>query len=94
MSHRPISELKRLKFAQPADLPVQQAVMVTNLKTAKALRGPGGGCAQHHGWCCFWRYMKARPRGARSVAAKLLTKDEARRIAANAAKLPELVLRC
>ena len=34
--------------------------MVTNLKTAKALRGPGGGCAQHHGWCCFWRYMKAR----------------------------------
>jgi len=37
MSHRPISELKRLKFAQPADLPVQQAVMVTNLKTAKAL---------------------------------------------------------
>ena len=60
VSHRPISELKRLKFAQPADLPVQQAVMVTNLKTAKALRGPGGGCAQHHGWCCFWRYMKAR----------------------------------
>ena len=37
VSHRPISELKRLKFAQPADLPVQQAVMVTNLKTAKAL---------------------------------------------------------
>ena len=37
MSHHPISELKRLKFAQPADLPVQQAVMVTNLKTAKAL---------------------------------------------------------
>jgi len=38
VSHRPISEHKRLKFAQPADLPVQQAVMVTNLKTAKALR--------------------------------------------------------
>jgi len=37
VSHHPISELKRLKFAQPADLPVQQAVMVTNLKTAKAL---------------------------------------------------------
>jgi len=37
VNHRPISELKRLKFAQPADLPVQQAVMVTNLKTAKAL---------------------------------------------------------
>ena len=36
VSHRPISELKRLKFAQPADLPVQQAVMVTNLKTAEA----------------------------------------------------------
>jgi len=36
VSHRPISELKRLKFAQPADLPIQQAVMVTNLKTAKA----------------------------------------------------------
>jgi hypothetical protein len=36
VSHRPISELKRLEFAQPADLPVQQAVMVTNLKTAKA----------------------------------------------------------
>ena len=32
VSHRPISELKRL-----ADLPIQQAVMVTNLKTAKAL---------------------------------------------------------
>jgi len=26
----------------------------------KALRGPGGGCAQHHEWCCFWRCMKAR----------------------------------
>ena len=37
VGHRPISELKRLKFAQPADLPVQQAVMVANLKTAKAL---------------------------------------------------------
>ena len=37
VSHRPISEHKRLKFAQPADLPVQQAVMVTKLKTAKAL---------------------------------------------------------
>jgi hypothetical protein len=36
VSHHPISELKRLKFALPADLPVQQAVMVTNLKTAKA----------------------------------------------------------
>src|SRR6516162_6918133 len=35
VSHRPISELKRLKFAQPADLPVQQAVMVTNLKSAR-----------------------------------------------------------
>ena len=32
MGQRPISELKRL-----ADLPIQQAVMVTNLKTAKAL---------------------------------------------------------
>ena len=37
VSYRPISELKRLKFAQPADLRIQQAVMVTNLKTAKAL---------------------------------------------------------
>jgi len=37
VSHRPISQLKRLKFAQPADLTVQQAVMVTNLKTAQAL---------------------------------------------------------
>ena len=26
----------------------------------KALRGPGGGCAQHHGWCGFWWCMKAR----------------------------------
>ena len=32
VGQRPISELKRL-----ADLPIQQAVMVTNLKTAKAL---------------------------------------------------------
>jgi hypothetical protein len=37
LSHRPISEFKRLKFAPPADLPVQQAVMLTNLKTATLL---------------------------------------------------------
>ena len=46
VSYRPISELKRLKFAQPADLPVQQAVMVTNLKTAKAL-GITAAAARH-----------------------------------------------
>jgi hypothetical protein len=39
----------------------------------------------------FLAVHEGASRGARSVAAKLLTKDEARRIAATVAKLPVLM---
>ena len=67
--------------------------MVTNLKTAKALRARRR-LRSAPRMVLFLAVHEGASRGARSVAAKLLTKDEARRIAANAAKLPELVLRC
>ena len=43
------------------------------------------------GMVLFLAVHEGASRGARSVAAKLLSKDEARRIAANIAKLPGLL---
>jgi len=48
-------------------------------------------CGDHNGQHLAYVYFEEEP--GRRAAAKLLTKDEARRVAASIAKLPELVRR-